>query len=116
MRVLTSVPLADVFFVYARKMMMQNTGFGAPSGGTGTIGGLQGSRISLISKSEIRYEGFLYSINPDENTVALRNVRMFGTEGKLHPNLAAPGSDPKQTTVLHLCTPRGLHSTGVSTG
>ena len=32
-----------------------------------------GSRISLISKSEIRYEGILYSIDTKELTVALQN-------------------------------------------
>lgn len=32
-----------------------------------------GSRISLISKSEIRYEGKLYTINTQESTVALQH-------------------------------------------
>mmetsp|Transcript_1689 Transcript_1689/g.3949 ORF Transcript_1689/g.3949 Transcript_1689/m.3949 type:complete len:283 (-) Transcript_1689:530-1378(-) len=43
---------------------------------------LLGSRISLISKKNIRYEGTLYSINEAESTVALENVRSYGTEGR----------------------------------
>ncbi|KAJ3099405.1 hypothetical protein HK100_004892 [Physocladia obscura] len=41
-----------------------------------------GATISLISKSDIRYIGVLHSINQQESTVALENVKSLGTEGR----------------------------------
>lgn len=60
---------------------------------------LLGNRISLISKKNIRYDGTLYSINEADATVALADVRSYGTEGreKLDPNPAA--YVPPQETV-----------------
>ncbi len=36
----------------------------------------------MISKKNIRYEGVLYSINESDATVALKDVKSYGTEGR----------------------------------
>lgn len=73
-----------------------------------------GNRISLISKKNIRYEGTLYSINESDATVALQNVKSYGTEGRekaeegctfvppqdaVHPYLLFRGQDIKDLHV-----------------
>ncbi|KAI8854414.1 Scd6-like Sm domain-containing protein [Chytridium lagenaria] len=53
-----------------------------------------GSTISLISTSEVRYVGVLHSVNPVASTVALEQVRSYGTEGRIgDPAQEMPGSD-----------------------
>ncbi|RFU33366.1 hypothetical protein B7463_g2944, partial [Scytalidium lignicola] len=53
-----------------------------------------GSRISLVSRSDIRYVGTLHEINSETSTVALENVTSFGTEGrKANPDDEIPPSD-----------------------
>lgn len=69
-----------------------------------------GSKISLISNSEIRYEGILYTINTQESTIALQSVKTFGTEGRKMPEIPPSseiydfiifrGQDIKDLTVL----------------
>ncbi|XP_053955494.1 protein LSM14 homolog B isoform X1 [Anastrepha ludens] len=51
-----------------------------------------GSKISLISKADIRYEGRLYTVDPQECTIALSNVRSFGTEDRETQFQIAPQS------------------------
>jgi len=45
-----------------------------------------GSKISLISTSEVRYEGTLYQIDTKESTISLKNVRHMGTEDRKTDN------------------------------
>ncbi|MCJ1463022.1 hypothetical protein MMC07_001626 [Pseudocyphellaria aurata] len=51
-----------------------------------------GSRISLISKRDIRYVGTLHEISSENSTVALEQVVSFGTEGR-RPEDEVPPSD-----------------------
>merc|ERR1719482_1501393 len=46
-----------------------------------------GSKISLISNAEIRYEGILHTLNTQESTISLQSVRCFGTEGRKEPEI-----------------------------
>lgn len=69
-----------------------------------------GSKISLITTSDIRYEGILYTLNREESTIAVQNVRSFGTEGRRMPEVPMSneiydfiifrGKDLKDLTVL----------------
>ncbi|MCJ1294083.1 hypothetical protein MMC34_005640 [Xylographa carneopallida] len=51
-----------------------------------------GSRISLISKRDIRYVGTLHEISSENSTVALEQVVSFGTEGRRSDD-EVPASD-----------------------
>ncbi|KAM6927898.1 protein LSM14 homolog B-B-like [Xenentodon cancila] len=57
-------------------------------GGTPYIG----SKISLISKAQIRYEGILSSVDTERSTVALAKVKSYGTEDR-HAERPVPPKD-----------------------
>lgn len=57
-------------------------------GGTPYIG----SKISLISKAQIRYEGILSSVDTERSTVALAKVKSYGTEDR-HTDRPVPPKD-----------------------
>jgi len=59
-----------------------------------------GSKISLISKSEVRYEGILYTIDTKESTVALAKVRSYGTEDRPTDRPVAPRDETYEYIIF----------------
>lgn len=71
-------------------------GAGAPSAAQGMASGASsfiGALISLISRSDIRYQGFLATIDAEQATIALEKVRSWGTEGRMIQQGKAAGEE-----------------------
>jgi len=52
-----------------------------------------GSKISLITKAEIRYEGILYALDLQDATISLAKVKSFGTEDRPTERPNPPNDD-----------------------
>lgn len=59
-----------------------------------------GAKISLTSRSQVRYEGILASVNPVDSTITLEEVRIMGTEGRTAGRELLPSSDIYEIVIF----------------
>lgn len=52
-----------------------------------------GSKIRLISKFNVRYEGVLKSIDAENSTITVENVSCYGTENRAPPEQQIPATN-----------------------
>jgi len=50
-------------------------------------------KVSLLSTSDVRYDGELYTVDPSEQSIALKHVNCMGTEGRRTGDQAIAPSD-----------------------
>lgn len=68
-----------------------------------------GSKINLVSKAKIRYEGFLYTIDTKESTVTLAKVVSLGTENRKPDNPIPPRDEVFEYIVFRGSDIEDLH-------
>ncbi|KAI6241120.1 FFD and TFG box motif protein [Aphelenchoides fujianensis] len=67
-----------------------------------------GCKVSLISMLDIRYEGTLYTLNTEEKTLTLAQVRSYGTEDRQAPCAVEPAENVYQYVVFKAANVKDL--------
>lgn len=70
--------------------------------------GLNDSRVRIITKNDIRYEGTLYQINSNEKTIALKEVVSYGTEDRTTEKSIPPSDFIYEIIVFRSCEIKNL--------
>jgi protein LSM14 len=70
--------------------------------------GLNESKVRIITKNDIRYEGTLYQINSQEKTIALKDVVSFGTEDRVTEKFIPPSDFIYEIIVFRSCEIKNL--------
>ncbi|CAN0017668.1 unnamed protein product, partial [Discosporangium mesarthrocarpum] len=70
---------------------------------------LVGSRISLISTNDIRYEGILGYVDTENASVTLQNVKLWGTEGRVVGTQVPPEDKLHECISFQGCFIKDLH-------